>query len=390
MAGSADFQALEEHIAKLPALGIRRQDNVAHIVEDPESQTTAYACFEGGALGDPLLESVSAPCHAMIQKSAGMLKIAVSNPDLNQRYNEKTGNYEGPSHEALLELRLKGRWKVAGLAEAWTVADGDSTWLVVKCIDGKSMEVELEQSTDQTLYEAALALEWKTLFFDGCFSDWTAQWQLDGEFATVKNTKRGMVFSAGPEEFNHAHHAVLWTKNSFKGDVRIEYDYTRLDKVDKWVNILYIQATGKGGDFPKDIMEWADYRKEPWMKNYFETMNLLHISYAAFGKEDRGPAGDYVRCRRYPKAENGSFADTEIHPAFFRTGLFRSNRTYHITAIKRGDRLFFNVRDRGGKETLFSWQSPRIGEIAEGRIGLRQMWVKSARYKNFAISVLEK
>ena len=236
--------------------------------------------------------------------------------------------------------------------------------------------------------EAALALDWKTLFFDGGSKDWNRKWQLDGEFATVKNTRRGMVFSAGPEEFNHAHHAVLWTRDSFKGDVRIEYDYTRLDKVDKWVNILYIQATGKGGKFAADIAEWADYRKEPWMKHYFENMKLLHVSYAAYGRDDLGADDDYVRCRRYPKAEDGKFAKTEIKPDFFHTGLFRTGKTYHITAIKRGDRLFFNV-EGDGREKLFAWQSPLIGEVAEGRIGLRHMWMKSARYNNFTVSVLD-
>ena len=196
-----------------------------------------------------------------------------------------------------------------------------------------------------------------------------------------------MVFSAGPEEWNHAHHSVLWTKDSFAGDLRIEYDYTRLDDVDKWVNILYIQATGKGGQFAPDIMEWADYRKEPWMKNYFETMKLLHISYAAYGRDDLGADDDYVRCRRYPKAEDGEFSRTEIKPDSFRTGLFRTGTTYHITATKRDDRLFFNV-EGGDRERLFAWQSPLIGEVTEGRIGLRHMWMKSARYKNFTVSVL--
>jgi len=68
--------------------------------------------------------------------------------------------------------------------------------------------------------------------------------------------------------------------------------------------------------------------------------------------------------------------------------LFRMGKTYHITAIKKGDRLFFNVEGEG-QEKLFAWQSPLIGEVTEGRIGLRHMWMKSARYANFAVSILE-
>jgi chondroitin-sulfate-ABC endolyase/exolyase len=382
--GTPDLQALEKRIAELPALGILRQDNRAHIVEEAGSGTTAYACFESGSIGAGLLESVSVPCHVMLRQG-DTLGVSVANPDLNQEEDPVKGHYNGDSKEAPVTLKLAGRWKIKGTAAAWTEADGDSTLLTVKCIDGKSMEIELEESNDQALFEQAKALDWKPLFK----SNGSKDWNIDGEFATVEDSPGGMEFSAGPEEWNHAHHAVLWTKDSFAGDVKIEYDYTRLDDVNKWVNILYIQATGKGGDFPPDIMEWADYRTEPWMKHYFENMKLLHVSYAAYdGVDGLGADDDYVRCRRYPKAEKGGFSKTEIKPDFFRTGLFRTGKTYHITAIKKGDRLFFNVEGKG-REKLFAWQSPLIGEVTEGRVGLRHMWMKSAHYENFTVSVLE-
>ena len=240
-----------------------------------------------------------------------------------------------------------------------------------------------ETADDQVVFEQLLELNWKPIFTGYEPSDWF----LDGEFATVQDTEAGLEFSAGPEEWNHAHHAVLWTKDSFKGAVRIDYDTTRLDDVNRWVNILYIQATGKGGEFSTDIMDWADYRRESRMAHYFENMNLLHVSYAAFGEEDLGPDEDYVRCRRYPKAEDGDFSKTEIKPDSFHMGLFRTGETYHITAIKSGDRLFFHVAG-AGEETLFAWQSPLIAEVTQGRIGLRHMWMKSARYENFTVSVL--
>lgn len=247
------------------------------------------------------------------------------------------------------------------------------------------MNVELEPSEDRACFEEAKALSWKPVFSGNSSNDWN----LDGEFATVADIPNGLEFSAGPEEWNHAHHAVLWSKQSFEGNLKIDYDYTRLDDKHKWVNILYILATGKGGEFTKDVMDWAETRKEPWMRNYFQTMKLLHISYAAYGRDDNGEDDDYVRCRRYPKADDGAFAKTGIKPDSFRTGLFHTGQTVHITAIKKGDRLFFNVAG-GGKEKLFAWQSPLISEVTEGRIGLRHMWMKSARYKNFTVSVLEK
>ena len=65
---------------------------------------------------------------------------------------------------------------------------------------------------------------------DPCRKDWKAKWFLDGEIGTVTNCPEGMTLKAGPEFKNDAHHMVLWTKDSFEGDLKIEYDYTRLDE----------------------------------------------------------------------------------------------------------------------------------------------------------------
>ncbi|MFW2480451.1 MAG: hypothetical protein ACN4GF_10070 [Lentimonas sp.] len=175
-------------------------------------------------------------------------------------------------------------------------------------------------------------------------------------------------------------------EESVSGSRKIEYETSRLDDVNRWVNILYIQATGKGDEFTTDIMDWADYCREPRMAHYFNNMNLLHVSYAAFGKEGHGPDEGYLRCRRYPKADDGSFSQTE-KPDSLHTGLFHTVETYHVTAIKNGDRLFFHVQGEA-KQTLFSWHSILIVEVSQGRIGLRHMWMKSARYENFTVSVL--
>jgi len=124
------------------------------------------------------------------------------------------------------------------------------------------------------------------LFEDIGVDDWKGQWMLDGERSAVINTSEGMELVAGPEHGNDTCHTVLWTKQSFKGNLLIEYDYTRTDTTTRCVNILYFHATGKGGDFPKDIAQWNDKRKVPRMKTYFNNMNTYHISYAAFSAKD--------------------------------------------------------------------------------------------------------
>ena len=72
---------------------------------------------------------------------------------------------------------------------------------------------------------------------------------------------------------------VLWTRNSFTGDLRIDYSYTRLDDETRCVNILYIQATGYGeGQYAKDISKWNGLRRVPAMRMYFDHMHTYHIS----------------------------------------------------------------------------------------------------------------
>ena len=140
---------------------------------------------------------------------------------------------------------------------------------------------------------------WMLRFQDSCTDDWRHLWTLDGLEANVKNSDQGMHFSAGPEFRNDAHHAVLWTKQSFEGDVKIEYAYTRTDSETRCVNILYIQATGNGeGPYAKDISKWSELRQVPMMRTYYENMNTLHISYAAFPNSE--DSSSYIRARRYP------------------------------------------------------------------------------------------
>ena len=96
------------------------------------------------------------------------------------------------------------------------------------------------QSTQGEFNRLQSSKDWKLAFSDPCTGDWQDQWFLDGEMATIENSAAGMQFSAGPVDREDAHHAVLWTKDSFAGDVKIEYDYTRTDSQRINVNILFI------------------------------------------------------------------------------------------------------------------------------------------------------
>jgi hypothetical protein len=246
--------------------------------------------------------------------------------------------------------------------------------------DGFSQELQIDD---------LLGLEWEQVFLDKGDKDWQQNWFLDGKKATIKNGEDGMLFSAGPVERENASHAVLWTKESFYGDLKIEFDFTKIDKATKAVNILYIQATGKEeGPYVKDITEWSEMRVVPKMSTYFNNMNLWHVSYAAFSNGNEKDKKGYVRARRYPVLKGKSFKDTELGASYDDTGFFKDDITYHMTVIKKDDMLFIKV-DGDEKLTIFNWDFSEHPRITEGRIGLRHMWTRSSRYANFSISQLE-
>ena len=249
--------------------------------------------------------------------------------------------------------------------------------------------VSISCFSQQKEFDSLLELSWQEVFFDKGNGDWKQNWMLDGKKATIENTEDGMQFSAGHVERENASHAVLWTKRTFHGDLKIEYDFTKMDKATKAVNILYIQATGdEEGPYKKDIMEWAELREVPKMNTYYNNMNLWHVSYAAYGNGDEKVKLDYMRARRYPVLKGKKFKDTEVGASYDDTGLFKNGITYHMTVIKKDDLLMIKV-EGDGKTKLFRWDFSSHPSITEGRIGLRHMWTRSSRYKNFSVSELD-
>lgn len=227
--------------------------------------------------------------------------------------------------------------------------------------------------------------KWQLQFEDECTRNWQANWFKDGLISKVEQDENGMDLIAGPVNRNDAHHTVLWTKQSFKGDIKMEYEYTRTDSQIVNVNILYIQAQGIGKEGKgADISEWNAYRDTASMWKYYFYMNPLHISYAAFPMVNNDPGNDYIRIRKYPAETQEKFKETEILPAYFKTGLFLPNVTYKITVIKTASKLYFNVKGNGD-EKLYSWDLTKEQSPKEGRIGLRHMYTRSARYKNFKV-----
>lgn len=244
--------------------------------------------------------------------------------------------------------------------------------------------IEIEKLTEQELFEQADMPDWQTTFSDSGTGDWTKQWFLDGEVGRVTTGPDGMQLTAGPEFGNDAHHMVLWTKAEFHGDLKIEYEYTRLDDETRCVNILYIQATGSGQEpFVADISKWNELRRVPAMRMYFDNMNAYHISYAAFPNDE--DTTSYIRARRYMPHQTG-LDGTGMEPDYYPTGFFKPGVPHQITVIKRDHDLFMRIQN-DTQLSYFHMRNTILPPVTEGRIGLRHMFTRSARYKNFRISV---
>lgn len=239
--------------------------------------------------------------------------------------------------------------------------------------------------TEQMAFESAARVDWREVFFEACTGAWKERWFLDGEIGLVKTDDEGMQLTAGPEFGNDAHHMVLWTRGCFDGDLKIEYEYTRLDAETRGVNILYIQATGSGDDpYQADISRWNDLRRIPAMSMYFDHMNTYHISYAAFPNDE--DTTSYIRARRYMPGTG--LGGTDLEPDYFPEGLFEPGIPHQITVIKSDRDLHVLVENQ---EQVAHWHmtNPDSPPITTGRIGLRHMSTRSARYRNFRVSVPE-
>lgn len=227
---------------------------------------------------------------------------------------------------------------------------------------------------------------WKEVFYDSCTGDWQKFWFLDGKKAVIEHSLNGMDFYAGKTFKDDSCHAVLWTKDSFAGDIKIEFNYTRLDRENRCVNILYLQATGMDeGPYHKDISLWNELREIPSMSQYFDKMHTYHISYAAFNHDEVSHPG-YIRARRYMAS---GLEGTDLNPDYDPEDFFEYGVRHKMTVIKSGHHLYLHI-DNGSKSKLCHWHNTALPSINEGRIGLRHMFTRAARYSDIRIAVMRK
>lgn len=235
------------------------------------------------------------------------------------------------------------------------------------------------------------------LFEDSMTADWRENWFLDGEKAVLEHCDDGLMFHAPDsgltsetknrfrDKFD-SHHAVLWSKEEFEGDIRIRYEWHPLET--GWANLVYIQAQGIGaGPYAEDISQWRDLRKVASMDKYFNYMNLLSLS---LRRE--------IRCKRYPWNDlerDLSHEDTLVEPMVPHAGL-EDGKRYRVEIEKRKTscRLAIHEVETGRQVIDYTWDlsnpSPerRTPYVEKGRIGLRQMGGNKVIFRDFKVTRL--
>ncbi len=233
------------------------------------------------------------------------------------------------------------------------------------------------------------------LMEDSMTGNWQDQWFLDGNEATLRNSPDGLYFSAGnitkamDRKAYHAHHAVLWTKDRFQGDLRISYEMTREDQSSYGTTLLYIQAQGIGEPpYAEDIRDWDELREIPAMSTYYNHMNLISLSFR-----------ENLRCKRYPWLDKQHYDGPRglIPPMVEYQGEpILPGKSYRVLVEKRALSLSLTLTsiDEGRILIDHRWDLSRIPDdlnpriLQEGRIGLRHMSTRQMTYRNFRVESL--
>jgi len=226
---------------------------------------------------------------------------------------------------------------------------------------------------------------WELVFADDFTTDWRENWFLDGEQAELTNTENGLLFRAGTTPASDSAHSVLWTKQIFDGNLRIEFDFIKRDTATKFVNIIYLFAVGSdSGVYRKDISLWNDLRRIPAMKIYFNHIHTFHISFAAYENDNNDTVKDYIRARIYRPESGKGLEGTEILPEYMQTGLFVNDKKYHF-CITRIDNEVVMAIEGEGKKLETKWLLPPKNNLTSGRIGLRLMGGRVSEFSDFNI-----
>lgn len=155
-------EQVKKNAKKLP-YKVLQKDQQAHIVNDQQSATTAYALFEAGKpqYNDQVAE-VNIPCLIMVRQEAkNRIIVSAADPDLrfyegpaDEVYDENNKRIErsvysrewinNPSGKSTLQITLNGKWTPAEATSEWNYThSGNQTILSTECQHGLGKELTL-------------------------------------------------------------------------------------------------------------------------------------------------------------------------------------------------------------------------------------------------------
>lgn len=233
----------------------------------------------------------------------------------------------------------------------------------------------------------------RNLLEDTMTGDWQENWFLDGKKATLENREDGLHFTATPSDVDKkedrakfdAHHAVLWTKREFEGDIRISYEFTRVSK--EFTFLLYMHAQGVGTPpYVADIAAWRELREISAMKLYFTYMNLTGVTFR-----------EQIRLRRYPWLDaDGVEYDDNLIGQKIDYDRIPEGQAYRVDIELRSTSFSFRLEEVGNPKNVIEQTHDlakgldprRPVPSTRGRIGLRHMGGTAVVYKNFQVRQL--
>jgi hypothetical protein len=205
------------------------------------------------------------------------------------------------------------------------------------------------------------------VYSDSCTGNWRDNW-LNDAGGTLRNSADGMRF-VNPER-----HDVVWFKHAIEGDVRIKCEICN-NGDSKNAHILFIQATGIGGDYPENILEWQSKRSAANYDLYRYKMNNVGLS--------MDNPQNQIRFRH-----NAGFL---LLKTYAEANLFGKGMHYHIAAQKVGKTVSFEVsHQESGEHKTYAATLENKPLINTGHIGFRQMIGRDVTYKNFKVYTRDK
>lgn len=231
------------------------------------------------------------------------------------------------------------------------------------------------------------------LFSDPMTVDWREHWFLDGERAILENKEDGLHYTATPSNVNKnearelfdAHHAVIWTKQEFAGDIAIRYEFTRVSP--GFTSLLYIHARGIGTPpYEEDIHAWRHLRTTSAMNLYFTHMNLTCFTFR-----------EQIRPRRYPWVDaGGKDYEDRLIGEMLDYDKIPVGQSYTVEVEWRRESLTLRLTEIGNPanvlerafDTTEGVDSRRPPLSDRGRIGLRHMGGTAFIYRNFEVRSL--